>query len=167
MKKSTQFLPSSYQNPTWVAIGALFLSLLIAFGADRLSSLLVDVRQSDFLPLVGYLLAYSMPFILGAMLLVLAWAFLIKYPSSRTVAIIYIVIGSLFIGTYLTAFTGFPVGLRNTFIGYFRFAIVDLGKNSSLYYLAAFWIIVGIACLMRRSLKTESTIDEKQGKSTD
>jgi uncharacterized membrane protein YuzA (DUF378 family) len=165
MKKDTPFLQSRYLNPTWVAVGALFISLIITYGTDRLSSLLEDVRQSNFLSLVGYLLAYAMPFILVAMMLVIAWALLIKYPSSRTVAIIYIVIGSLFIGTYLTAFTGFPIGLRNTIIGSFRFAIVDLGRNSNLYHLAAFWIIVGLAGLIRRPLKTESTPDEKQGKS--
>jgi len=161
MKKDTPFLQSRYLNPTWVAVGALFISLIITYGTDRLSSLLEDVRQSNFLSLVGYLLAYAMPFILVAMMLVIAWALLIKYPSSRTVAIIYIVIGSLFIGTYLTAFTGFPIGLRNTIIGHFRFAIIDLGRNSSLYHLAAFWIIVGLACLLRRPIKIEFPKDEK------
>jgi hypothetical protein len=161
MKKDTPFLQSRYLNPTLVAVGALFLSLIIAYGTDRLSSLLVDVRQSNFLSLVGYLLAYAMPFIQAAMMLVIAWALLIRLPPSRTVAIIYIVIGSLFIGTYLSAFTGFPVGLRNTFIGHFRFAIIDLGRNSSLYHLAAFWIIVGLASLLRRPIKIEFPKGEK------
>jgi hypothetical protein len=155
MKKDTRFLQSRYLNPTLVAVGALFLSLIIAYAIDRIFSLLVDVAQSTFQPIPAFLLAYAMPFILAAMMLVIAWALLIRLPPSRTVAIIYIVIGSLFIGTYLSAFTGFPVGLRNTFIGHFRFAIIDLGRNSSLYHLAAFWIIVGLACLMRRPIKTE------------
>jgi hypothetical protein len=161
MKKDTPFLQSRYLNPIVVAVGALVLSLIIAYGTDRIFSLLVDIRQSNFLPFVGYLLAYAMPFILAAMMLVIAWALLIRFPPSRTVAIIYIVIGSLFIGTYLSAFTGFPVGLRNTFIGHFRFAIIDLGRNSSLYHLAAFWIIVGLASLMRRPIKIEFPKDEK------
>jgi len=161
MKKDTRFLQSRYLNPTLVAVGALFLSLIIAYAIDRIFSLLVDVAQSTFQPIPAFLLAYAMPFILAAMMLVIAWALLIRLPPSRTVAIIYIVIGSLFIGTYLSAFTGFPVGLRNTFIGHFRFAIIDLGRNSSLYHLAAFWIIVGLASLLRRPIKIEFPKDEK------
>jgi hypothetical protein len=160
-KKDTPFLQSRYLNPTLVAVGALFLSLIIAYAIDRIFSLLVDVAQSTFQTIPALLLAYAMPFILAAMMLVIAWALLIRLPPSRTVAIIYIVIGSLFIGTYLSAFTGFPVGLRNTFIGHFRFAIIDLGRNSSLYHLAAFWIIVGLASLLRRPIKIEFPKDEK------
>ena len=165
MKKDTSFLQSRYLNPTLVAVGALFLSLIIAYGTDRIFGLLVDVAQSTFRPLAAYLFAYAMPFILAAMMLVIAWALLIRLPPSRTVAIINIAIGSLVIGIYLTAFTGFPVSLRNTFIGQFRFSVLNLGRNSSLYHLAAFWIIVGLACLMRRPIKTGSITDEKQGKS--
>ena len=161
MKKDTQFMQSRNLNPTLVAVGALFISLIISYGTDRIFSLLVDVAQSTFQPIPAFLLAYSMPFILAVMILVLTWTLLIRLPPSRTVAIIYIVIGSLFIGTYLSAFTGFPVGLRNTFIGHFRFAIIDLGRNSSLYHLAAFWIIVGLASLLRRPIKIEFPKDEK------
>jgi hypothetical protein len=35
-----------------------------------------------------------------------------------------------------------------------------LGRNSSLYHLAAFWIIVGLASLFRRPIKIEFPKDE-------
>jgi hypothetical protein len=161
MKKDKTFLQLHHLNPTWVAVGALFLSLIIAYAIDRIFGLLVDVAQSTFQPRAAYLLAYAMPFILAVMIIVLTWALLIRLSPSRTAAIIYIVIGSLFIGTFLTAFTGFPIGLRNTIIGHIRFAIIDLGRNSSLYHLAAFWIVVGLASLLRRPIKVDFPKDEK------
>ena len=164
--KNIPVIPSRYLNPTLAAVGALVLSLIIAYGLDYVFGLMVEQAQSTFRVLPAYLFRAVIPLIQAAMMLALAWALLIRLPPSRVAAIIYLATGSLVIGTYLTLFTGFPVGLRNTIIGHFRFAIMDLGTHSSLYHLAAFWIIVGIAYLMRRPLTTESTTDEKQRKST-
>ena len=165
MKKDTPVIRTRYLNPTWAAVGALVLSIIIAYGADSIFGLLREQAQSTFRVLPAYLFAVVIPLIQAAMMLALALALLIRLPPSRLAAIIYLATGSLVIGTYLSFGIGFPVGLRNTIIGHFRSAIIALGTHSSLYHLAAFWIIVGFACLMRRPLTTESTPDEKQGKS--
>jgi hypothetical protein len=165
MKKDTPFLKSRYLNPTLVAIGALVLSIIIAYGTDIIFGLMVKQAQSSFRPLPAYWFQAAIPLIQAAMMLALAWALLIRLPPSRAASIICLASGSLVIGTYLTTFIGFPFG--HTIIGQFRNAIgIWGGTHSSLYHLAAFWIFVGIAGLIRRPLKTESTPDEKQqGKS--
>jgi len=161
---NTPVIPSRHVNPTLASVGALLASLVVAYCMDSIFGQLGEQAQSTFHLILGALFAAVMPLILTTMMLALAWVIFIKLHPSRAVAIIFLAAGCLFIGTYLTLFTGFPVGLRNTIIGHFRFAIMDLGTHSSLYHLAAFWIIVGIACLLRRPLKTETTHVEKQQK---
>lgn len=155
MKKDTPFLQSRYLNPTLVAIGALVLSIIIAYVTDIFLGLMVKQAQSTFRPLPAYWFRAAIPLIQAAVMLVLAWALLIRLPPNRVAAIIFLASGCLIIGTYLTIFTGFPVGLRTPIIGPFRQAIMALGPTSNLYHMAAFWIIVGLACLMRRPIKTE------------
>ena len=166
MKKDTSFLQSRYLNPTLVAIGALVLSIIIAYVTDIFLGLMVKQAQSTFRPLPAYWFRAAIPLIQAAMMIALAWALLIKLPPSRATAIIYLASGSLVIGTYLTTFIGFPFG--HTIVGQFRNAIgIWGGTHSSLYHLAAFWIFVGIAGLMRRSNKAETNPDEKQRKTTE
>jgi hypothetical protein len=167
MNKDTSMIRSRNLNPTLAAVGALVLSLIIAYGTDRIWSLIVEEAQKTFVVLPGLWVRAAIPLIQAAVMLVLAWALLIRLPPNRIAAIIFLASGCLIIGTYLTIFTGFPVGLRTPIIGPFRQAIMALGATSNLYHMAAFWIFVGIAGLMRRSLKTESTPDEKQRKTTE
>jgi len=168
MKKDTPFLQSRILNPTLVAVSALFLTLIIAYGTDRIWSLIVEEAQRYFVHVLpGLWVRAAIPLIQAAVMLVLAWALLIRLPPNRVAAIIFLASGCLIIGTYLTIFTGFPFGLRTPIIGPFRQAIMALGPTSNLYHMAAFWIFVGIAGLLRRSLKTESTPDERQRKTAE
>ncbi len=121
--------------------------------------------QSTFQVFPAYLFRAAVPLLQAAVMLALAWTLLIRLPPNRVAAIISIAAGCLILAAYLTIFTGFPVGMRDTLLGRFRLAIMDLGPQSSLYHLAAFWIVVGIAGLLRRRQRTESTLDEEQGES--
>jgi len=167
MKKDTPFLQSRDLNPTLVAVGVLVLSLIISYGTDRIWSLIVEEAQKTFVVLPGFLVRAAIPLIQAAAMLVLAWALLIKLPPNRVAAIIFLASGCLIIGTYLTIFTGFPVGPRTPIIGLFRQAIMTLGPPSNLYHMAAFWIIVGLASLLRRPNKTKTNPDEVQKKTTE
>lgn len=165
MKKGTPVIRSRHLNPTLAAVGGLVLSLVLAYGADTIFGQLREQAQRTFHVIPAALFAAVMPLILAATMLALAWAILLRLPPSRAAAIIFLAAGSLVIGTYMTQFIGFPFGLRNTIIGQSRTAIMVLGTRSSLYHLASFWIVVGLACLMRRPATKETTSDEKQGKS--
>jgi hypothetical protein len=167
MNQEAHMIRSRHLDPTLVAVGALILSLMIAWGTDWLLAVMVQRAQSTFQVFPAYLFRIAVPLLQAAVMLALAWTLLIKLPPIRVAAIIYIAAGCLIVGTYLTIFTGFPVGMRDTIIGRFRLAIMDLGPHSSLYHLAAFWIILGLASLLRRPKMTEATPGQEQGKSTD
>jgi hypothetical protein len=157
---------SRYLNPTLVAVGALLISLIIAYGTDSIMGLMVQRAQRTFQVLPAYLFRAAAPFLEVAMMLALAWMLLIRFRPSWVAAIISVASGCLIIGVYLTIITGFPVGLRDTVIGRIRLAIMDLGPQSSLYHLAAFWIIIGLASLVRRPRMFDSHPNEKQGEGT-
>ena len=161
---NTPVIPSHHVNPTLASVGALLASLVVAYGMDSIFGQLGEPAQSTFHIIPVALFAAVMPLILTTMMLALAWVIFIKLHPSRAVAIFFLTVGCLFIGTYLTMFIGFPPQLRRTIIGHFRTAIMALGTHSSLYHLAAFWVVMGIACLLRRPLKTETTHVEKQQK---
>ncbi len=137
-------------NPTLVAVCVLLFSLLIAWGTDWALGAMVQRAQSTFQVFPAYLFRAAVPLLQAVVMLVLAWMLLIRLPPNRVAAIIYIASGCLILAAYLTIITGFPVGLRDTLIGRFRLAIMDLGPHSSLYHLAAFCIILGLASLLRR-----------------
>ena len=145
---------------TLIAISALVLSIIIAYGADAIFNLIANQARSTFEPflvLSGNWLRVAFPIIQAAVMLGLAWVLLIRPCPSQVAPILYIICGFIVIGTYLTILTGVPIEFRKTIIGQFRGAIIALGVNSNLYHMAAFWIIVGIAGLMRRPVKTTST----------
>jgi FtsH-binding integral membrane protein len=102
MKKDTPFLQSRYLNPIVVAVGALILSLIIAYGTDRIWSLIVKEAQRTFVVLPGLWVRAAKPLIQAAVMIVLAWALLTRLPLNRVAAIIFLASGCLIIGTYLT-----------------------------------------------------------------
>jgi hypothetical protein len=157
---------SRYLSPTLVAVGALLISLMITYGIDRALAVMVQRAQSTFQVFPAYLFRAAVPLLEAAVMLALAWMVLIRLLPSRVAAIISVATGCLIIGSYLTIFTGFPVGLRDTFIGTFRVAVMDLGPQSSLYHMAAFWIIIGLTSLVRRPMMTYSQLDDKQREGT-
>ena len=157
-------IPSHHVNPTLASVGVLLASLVVAYGMDSILGQLGEQAQSTFHIIPGALFSAVMPLILTTMMLALAWVIFIKLHPNRAVAIIFLAAGCIIIGTYLTLFIGFPLQLRRTIIGRFRTAIMALGTHSSLYHLAAFWVVMGIACLLRRPLKTETTRVENQQK---
>jgi hypothetical protein len=161
MKEGILLVRSLQHNPTLAAVGALVVSLVVAYGVDAIFGQLRDQAQSTFRVIPAALFSAAMPLILSATMLALAWVVLLKLPASRTTAIIFLVAGSLVLGTYLTQFIGFPPDLRNTIIWKFRTAIMVLGTRSALYHLASFWIILGIASLMRQPTRKKTTPDEK------
>src|SRR5450756_1129267 len=101
MKKDTPFLQSRYLNPIVVAVGALILSLIIAYGTDRIWILIVEEVQRYFVHVLpGLWVRAAIPLIQAAVMLVLAWALLIRLPPNRVAAIIFLASGCLIIGTY-------------------------------------------------------------------
>jgi len=155
---------SRHLHPTLVAVSALFASLVVAYGLDSIFGLLRQQAQSTFHVLPAALFATNMPLVLATIVLALAWIILIELPPSRAIATIFLAAGCLVIGTYLTQFIGFPSELRRTFIGHFRTAILTLGTHSSLYHLTSFWIVAGLACFLRRHVKTKESRVEKREK---
>jgi hypothetical protein len=143
-------------KPALVATFALVVSLLIACATDVIDGLLVERAQSTFQVLPAYFFRATNPFIQAVIMLALAWTLFIRLPPSRTAAIIYLLVGVLVTGTYLTTLIGFPAW--QTIIGQLRNTIGAWGDtNSNLYRLAAFWIIAGITALVRRPLQTGPT----------
>lgn len=132
-----------------ITILSLTLAYLAAFLIDTYLNNLQESAGSTFNFRPAFLLSSAVPLINVIGILALAWLVFRYLPARRFTAILFILSG-LFIGAaYLSIFTGFPLGLRTTFLGKFRLSLMDFGPQSSTYCLAAGCLVIGIAALIR------------------
>jgi putative exporter of polyketide antibiotics len=144
-----RFLGPSLRSPSAVAIAFLAAAFLLAYTSDAALEHLRNNAATtfDFRPVV--IISAVAPLILVAGILALAWIVLRRLPPNRFTAIVFIVAGVVVVVGYLSFLVGFPLWLRNTIIGRFRYDMMDFGPQSSTYLLASACIIIGFAALRR------------------
>jgi hypothetical protein len=150
MKKISSRLSSSRLYPPLVAASALGISFAVAYAADSILYQLQEKARTTFDFGLTTIAVAAPPLIMAATMLALAWLVFVRLAPSKTVAAIF-VIGGLFVAAeYLSFLVSFPLWLRDTVIGRFRYELMRTGGRH-LYSLASFWIVLGIAGFLRRS----------------
>ncbi len=145
MNRGTAALTSLLRAPPFIAAAALCLSFVIAYAADAIHHQLVQDASTTFNVRSASLFVAVTPLIMAATMLALAWLILVRLPPSRPSAAIFLIAGIFVAAEYLSFLVPFPLWLRETVIGRFRYEITNVGGHSNLYSLAAFWIVAGIA----------------------
>jgi len=132
-----------------LAVLALVASFVSAYTVDHvIRQLRVDAGTTfDFEPFI--LISGLLPLFVVAVILALAFLVLQRLPASRTVAVIYVVSGLVVAIVYTSFLVSYPLWLRATFLYRFQHALVTFGSQSSTYYLASAWILIGAAALKK------------------
>lgn len=158
MQRSDTQLRSPSSTPRIVASVALGISFLVSYLMD---STLVQLRTNastsfDFLPVVVF--SALAPFIVVSGILFLGWLVLVRLPPRRFNALVFLLVGIVVLGLYISFFAGSPPWLRETILGRLRSTLMDFGFLSSTYHVAAGAVVVGLAGLWRsRSLPDHRT----------
>ena len=143
-------LEPSLRSPGAVAIAVLALSFVLAYAMDSKVQRLRDEAGATFNFLPVAFLSAVVPLFVVTGILALNWLVLRRLPPSRFIATAYLIAGFLVVVEYLSFLVGFPLWLRKTILGSFRYAMMDFGPQSSIYYLACACIVIGVAALQRR-----------------
>lgn len=142
-------ITSSRYSYSFIIILAMIIALIVSYEIDILRDRFRDFSSGTFNPFLYYILAAAIPLILAASVTALAWFVLVKLPPNILTAGSLIAAGAVIIGAYLTVLTGFPPEWRNTFLSRFRMEIIEVGARSTLYQMAAFWLVLGVVSLLR------------------
>lgn len=148
------------RSPVLVTIVSLFVAYGLAFAFDRAINQLHKSAGETFNFKPGIILSAIVPLGVVIGILALAWLALTHFSPSRFVAGTFIISGLFVVGEFLSIFASFPVWLRTTFIGRFRYSLMDFGAQSSVYYLASGCIIIGIITLWKYRVKQQDSSQE-------
>jgi hypothetical protein len=136
--------------PTAAAFSGLAVLFVFAYAGDAYINQLEEYAAStfDFIPVI--LLSAAVPFSIAVLVLAFTWLILVRLPRSRSASALAIAAGLCAALLYLSVMTSFPDWLRQTPIGWFRYHMMNVERQSALYYLSTSWIVVGIAGLPGR-----------------
>lgn len=155
-----QSAKQAFRTPWLVTTVSLVVAFALAYGLDVTLQRLRESAGASFQFRYPILLSSIIPPIIIAGSLALAWLVLRFLPPNWFTAIAFLVAGLFVMGEYLSIFIAFPVWLRPTIIGKFRYRLMDLGSQSAIYYLASGWVIIGIAALRRLAVTPRDTSPE-------
>ena len=144
-----QSVKSWLRSPGPITIASLAIAYVLAYTLDASLQQLRDYAGTTFDSRPAILLWLIIPPVVVAGILALAWLALRFLPPNRFTAIIFLISGLFVVGEFLSIFVGFPMWLRTTIIGQIRYALMDFGAKSSIYYLASGCIVIGIVALRR------------------
>jgi hypothetical protein len=142
--------PKEYlRSPGLIAIVSLFVAYGLAFAVDSsIHQLRMSAAETfNFKPLIILSAIVPLGVVIG--ILALAWLVLRHLSPSRFVAGALIISGLTVVGEFLSIFASFPLWLRTTIIGRFRYSLMNFGTQSSLYYLAYGCIMIGFVALWK------------------
>ncbi len=144
---------SYLRSPVLITIASLTVAYVLAYAIDAsLLQLWKDAKITfNFRPVI--LLSSIIPVVVVIGILALSWLALRHLTQSRFTAIAFIISGLFVVGEYLSYFIIFPTWLHTTIISRFRYALMNFGAQSSIYYLASACIVIGIAALVRYRTK--------------
>lgn len=145
-KKSDE---SWLKSPAAITIASLVAAYVLAYVLDKSLHQLRVYAGATFQFTSAIILSSLIPLVLVAGILALAWLALRFLPPNRFAAFAFLLSGLFVMGEYLSIFVAFPIWLRTTIIGRFRFALMDFGAQSSIYYLACGCILISIAAFRR------------------
>lgn len=137
------------RSPWLITIASLTVAYTLAFTLDRSLQQLRDYAGTTFNFRPAIFIWLIIPPLVIAGILALAWLALRILPPGRFAASAFLISGLFVLGEFLSIFVSFPVWLRSTIIGKFRYALMDFGAQSSIYYLASGCIVIGIAAFRR------------------
>ncbi len=148
------------KSPVLITIVSLSVAYGLAFVVD---SSINQLRRAagdtfNFNPVIILSAIVPLGVVIG--ILLLAWLALRHLSPSRFVAGTFILSGLFVVGEFLSIFVGFPVWLRNTFIGHFRYSLMAFGAQSSIYYLASGCLIIGLVTLWKYWKKQQGSYQE-------
>jgi hypothetical protein len=150
-------IKSWLRSPGPITIISLTAAYVIAYSIDTALKHLREYAGTTFNFRPAILLSLVVPVVVisGIFALArLAWRLL---PLNRFTAFCFIISGLFVVGEFLSIFVGFPLWLRTTILGRFRYALMDFGVQSSIYYLASGCIIIGITALWRLAVKPRNS----------
>ena len=141
------------RSPAVITIISLIVAFVLAYAIDASLQQLRKYAGAtfNFRPVV--IISSIVPVVVVIGILALTWLALRYLPPNRFVAIAFMISGLFVIAEYLTFFIAFPLWLRNTIMGRFRYALMDFGAQSAIYYIASACIVIGIAALRRYAVK--------------
>jgi len=140
--------------PGPITVASLAIAYGLAYTLDASFQRLREYAGTTFQSRPAILISILIPPVVVAGILALAWLALRFLPRSRFAAITFLICGLFVVGEYLSLFGPFPMWLRSTIIGQFRFAMMDFGVQSSTYYLGSACVVIGIAALKRSGDKS-------------
>lgn len=152
---------SYLKSPILITVVSLTVMYVIAYVIDISLRQLKRYAGDTFNFRPAILFSSVAPIVIVIGILALTWLALRYLPPNRFVGIAFLISGLFVIVMYLSYFVGLPLWLRTTIIGRFRYAMMDFGLQSSIYYVASACVILGIVALRRYAVKDR---DSSQGK---
>ncbi len=148
------------RSPSLSAVVSLSVAYVIAYVIDISLQQLESYTRTTFDFSPAFIFSSVTPGIVVMGILALAWFALRCLPPSWFVGIAFLVSGLFVIGVNLSYFVDFPLWLRATIVGQFRYTMMSFGLQSSIYYVASACVIIGVAVLRRRTVKDRASISD-------